>query len=52
MVSSREAKFRPALARSSTWAGAKTRQVAPEADQNALSDETFWKGVAGFLAAR
>ena len=35
------------------WAGAKTWQVVPRADHNDLgSDETFWKGVAGFLGER
>lgn len=35
------------------WAGPKTWQVVPRADHNDLgNDETFWQGVAGFLAQR
>lgn len=35
------------------WAGPKTWQVVPRADHNDLgNDETFWNGVAGFLAQR
>ena len=35
------------------WAGPKTWQAVPRADHNDLgSDETFWKGVAGFLGER
>jgi len=35
------------------WTGPKTWQVVPRADHNDLGgDETFWKGVAGFLAER
>jgi hypothetical protein len=35
------------------WAGPKTWQVVPKADHNDLgNDETFWRGVAGFLAER
>jgi pimeloyl-ACP methyl ester carboxylesterase len=35
------------------WAGLKIWQVVPRADHNDLgNDETFWKGVAGFLAQR
>lgn len=35
------------------WAGPKIWQVVPRADHNDLGgDETFWKGVAGFLGER
>ena len=35
------------------WAGPKTWQLVPGADHNDLgSEETFWKGVAGFLGER